>query len=154
MERASLTTRTRSRKSRLILLGALSTMAAAPVAAAQISSITKPMQVQAETTSLDPSAQSVVFTGNVHLQIPACRLSSDRLRLNYASDPRDVKTASADGDVRIDRGSRWYTGNDALLDTVSRTIVLTGSPTIHELGGETRARKITIYLDTDQNVVE
>jgi lipopolysaccharide transport protein LptA len=154
MERATLTTRTRSRQSRGILLGALSAIAVILVAAAQIPSVTRPMQVRAETTSLDTSAQLVVFTGNVHMKIPACRLSSDRLRLNYARDLRDVKAASADGDVRIDRGSRWYTGNDALLDTVSRTIVLTGSPTIHEVGDETKARKITIHLDTDRNIIE
>jgi lipopolysaccharide export system protein LptA len=69
-------------------------------------------------------------------------------------DLRDGKTASADGDVRIYRGSRSYTGNDALLGTVNRTIVLTGSPTIHEVGGETKARKITTHLDTDRNIIE
>jgi lipopolysaccharide export system protein LptA len=117
-------------------------------------SVTRPMHVRAETTSFDSSARSVLFSGNVHVEIPACRLSSDTFRINYGDDFHDVKTARADGSVRIDRGARWFTGRDALLDTPSRTIVLTGSPTVHEFGRETNARKITIHLDTDQEVIE
>jgi lipopolysaccharide export system protein LptA len=119
-----------------------------------VPSVTRPMHVRAETTSFDSSARSVLFSGHVHVEIPACKLSSDTFRVNYGDDFHDVRTARADGSVRIDQGARWFTGRDALLDTPSRTIVLTGSPTVHEFGRETNARKITIHLDTDQNVIE
>jgi hypothetical protein len=56
MERATLTTRPTSRQSRGMLLGALSAIAVVSVAAAQIPSVTRRMQVQAETTSFDSSA--------------------------------------------------------------------------------------------------
>jgi lipopolysaccharide export system protein LptA len=154
MERATLTPRPRSRQSRSILLGVLSAIAVVSVAAAQIPSVTRPMQVQAETTSFDSSARSALWSGHVRVEFPACRLSSDTFRVNYGDDLHDVKTARADGSVRIDQGTRWFTGRDALLDTSSRTIVLTGSPTMHEFGSQTNARKITIHLDTDQNVIE
>jgi lipopolysaccharide transport protein LptA len=157
MEHGTLITRARARQGRGILLVALSAIATIPVSAvfaAQIPSVTRPMHVQAETSSLDSSAQSVFFSGHVQMEIPACRLSGDTLRLNYGGDFRNVKTARAEGDVRIVRGSRWFTGKDALLDTTSRTIVLTGSPTMHELGSETNGTKITIYLDSDRNVIE
>jgi lipopolysaccharide export system protein LptA len=116
--------------------------------------VTRPMHVRADTTSFDSSGRSVLFSGRVHVQIPACRLSSDRFRVNYGDDLHNVKTARADGSVRIDRGARWFTGGDALLDTFSGTIVLTGSPRMHEFGSEANARKITIYLDADRNVIE
>jgi lipopolysaccharide export system protein LptA len=157
MEHGTLTTQARSMQGRGILLVALSAIAIIPVAAvfaaAQIPSVSRPMHVQAETTSLDSSAQSVLFSGHVHMDMPACRVSGDTLRLNHGGDLRNVKTARADGDVRVERGSRWFTGKDALLDTASRTIVLTGSPTMHELS-ETNGTKITIHLDSDRNVIE
>jgi lipopolysaccharide export system protein LptA len=125
-----------------IPVAAVFAAAAEPIAAGALvlPSVTRPMHVRAETTSFDSSARSV--------------LSSDTFRVNYGDDFRDVKTARADGSVRIDQGARWFTGRDALLDPPSRTIVLTGSPTVHEFGRETSARKITIHLDTDQNVIE
>jgi hypothetical protein len=83
MERATLTTRPTSRPSRGILLGALSAIAVVSVAAAQIPSVTRRMQVQAETTSFDSSAQLVLWSGHVRVEIPACRLSSDKFRVNY-----------------------------------------------------------------------
>jgi lipopolysaccharide export system protein LptA len=39
------------------------------------------------------------------------------------------------------------TGENAVLDTASRTIVVTGSPVIHEGQSDIRPSKITIYLD-------
>jgi lipopolysaccharide export system protein LptA len=139
-----------------IPVAAVFAAAAEPIAAGALvlPSVTRPMHVRAETTSFDSSARSVLFSGHVHVEIPACKLSSDTFRVNYGDDFRDVKTARADGSVRIDQGARWFTGRDALLDPPSRTIVLTGSPTVHEFGRETSARKITIHLDTDQNVIE
>jgi lipopolysaccharide export system protein LptA len=148
-----------------ILVVALSAIAVIPVAAVLaaetgatgalvLPSVTRPMHVRAETTSFDSSARSVLFSGHVHVEIPACRLSSDTFRVNYGDDFHEVKTARADGSVRIDEGARWFTGRDALLDPPSRTIVLTGSPTMHEFGHETNARKITIHLDTEENVIE
>ena len=169
MEHTTARTRASSAQRRSILVvAALSAIAVIPVAAvftaaAQtatkggalvLPSVIRPMHVRAETTSLDSPARSVLFSGQVHVEIPACRLSSDKFRVNYGDDFRDVKTARADGSVRIDQGARWFTGRDALLDTATRTIVLTGSPTVHELAGETNARKITIHPDSGQNVIE
>jgi lipopolysaccharide export system protein LptA len=166
MDHTSAITQAGSAQRRGIVVVALSAIAvvtlAAVVAAAEstamgapvLPSVTRPMHVRAETTSFDSSARSVLFSGHVHVEIPACRLSSDTFRVNYGDDFHDVKTARADGSVRIDQGARWFTGRDALLDTPSRTIVLTGSPTVHEFGRETNARKITIHLDTDRNVIE
>jgi len=79
---------------------------------------------------------------------------NDVFRVNYGNDLHDLKTACADGSVRIEQGTRWFTGRDALLDPSSRTIVLTGSATMDEVGGETNAPKITIHLETDRNVLE
>jgi lipopolysaccharide assembly outer membrane protein LptD (OstA) len=60
----------------------------------------------------------------------------------------------ADGNVRISQGTRWATGDHAVLDQTKHTVVLTGSPVVHDGEDQIAGTKITVHLDTNQSDVE
>jgi lipopolysaccharide export system protein LptA len=119
------------------------------------------VRVRADRGSVDYRNKSFLWSGHVQLTLRnyahyLCTIKSDALRVNYASNFRDVKTAGANGHVRVDLVSReselglpnrWVTGENAVFDTANRTIVVTGSPVIHEGQSTIRRSKITIDLD-------
>jgi lipopolysaccharide export system protein LptA len=110
------------------------------------------MVVRADKLSVDYRNKAVLWSGHVQLTLMnythyPCTIRSDALRVNYASNFHGVQTAVADGHVRVDQGDRGLTGENAVLDTAHRTIVVTGSPVIHEGQSNIRRSKIIIYLD-------
>jgi len=60
----------------------------------------------------------------------------------------------ADGNVRISQGTRWATGDHAILDQTKHTVTLTGSPVVHDGEDQIAGTKITVHLDTNQSDVE
>jgi lipopolysaccharide export system protein LptA len=62
--------------------------------------------------------------------------------------------AYADGNVRISQGDRWATGDHAVLNQTAQTVVLTGSPVVHDGEDQITGSKITVYLKTGQSVVD
>jgi len=74
--------------------------------------------------------------------------------VNYGQDLHDVKEMIADGNVRISQGTRWATGDHAILDQTKHTVTLTGSPVVHDGEDQIAGTKITVHLDTNQSDVE
>jgi lipopolysaccharide export system protein LptA len=56
--------------------------------------------------------------------------------------------------VRISQGDRWATGDHAVLNQTAQTVVLTGSPVVHDGEDQITGTRITVYLKTGQSVVE
>jgi len=104
--------------------------------------------------ALDYKGNSVLFTGHVNAVQATGHLTSDRLRVNYGQGFKDVREMIADGNVRISQDTRWATGDHAVLDQTKHTVVLTGSPVVHDGTDQITGRRITVYLDTGKSVVE
>ncbi|MGO9449964.1 MAG: LptA/OstA family protein [Candidatus Binataceae bacterium] len=121
---------------------------------AQLSNVRKPLNVHADTVSFDAPDKSVLWSGHVSLRTDDCLVTSNLLRVKFGADIHDVKYAFASGNVRIDQGAQWLTGNDAVLDEATHTIALTGSPVVHEPQGQIAGTKIKVHLDTNQTDVE
>jgi len=60
----------------------------------------------------------------------------------------------ANGDVRISQGTRWCTGDHAVMNQGTHTVVLTGSPVCHDVKDQITGTKITVYMQTGLSVVE
>jgi lipopolysaccharide export system protein LptA len=120
----------------------------------QFSSGRNPIHIQSDTMSLDNKTNSVLFSGHVHAIQANGRLSADRLRVDYGQGFHDVREIIADGNVRISQGTRWATGDHAVMNQTKHTAVLTGSPVVHDGSDEITGDKITVYLDTGKSVVE
>jgi lipopolysaccharide export system protein LptA len=117
-------------------------------------SIANPTTIRADTISTVYQEKAVLWSGHVHLRNLAhctCEVTSDSLRVNYEPHFHDVNSATARGNVRIYQQGRWLSGERADFDITGRTIVLTGSPVIHEADREIKGSRITVHLDTNQS---
>jgi len=105
--------------------------------------------------SLDYQNHSVLWTGEVHATQADAQLTSDQLRVNYLDkDFKQMKDMVADGNVRLSQGTRWATGKHGVMDQTKRTMVLTGSPVVHDCANQITGKRITVFLDTSKSVVE
>ena len=114
-----------------------------------------PIDIKSESMSLDYQNHSVLWTGHVHANQADAQLTSDKLRVNYLDkDFKNLKDMVADGNVRISQGTRWATGAHGVMDQTKRTMVLTGSPVVHDCANQITGKRITVFLDTSKSVVE
>jgi len=114
-----------------------------------------PIYIKSESMSLDYQNHSVLWIGNVHATQAEAQLTSDQLRVNYFDkDFKKMKDMVADGNVRLSQGTRWATGRHGVMDQTKRTVVLTGSPVAHDGNDQITGCKITVYLNTNQSVVD
>jgi lipopolysaccharide transport protein LptA len=114
-----------------------------------------PIDIKSESMSLDYQNHSVLWTGHVHANQANAQLTSDQLRVNYFDkDFKELKDMVADGNVRISQGTQWATGQHGVMDQTKRTMVLTGSPVVHDCANQITGKRITVFLDTSRSVVE
>jgi lipopolysaccharide export system protein LptA len=120
----------------------------------QFSSGHSPIDIKSDSLSLDYNGKSVLFTGHVRATQATGQLTSNELRVNYGKDFHDVTNMIATGNVRISQGTRWATGDHAVLDQTKHTVVLTGSPVVHDGPDEITGDRITVFLDSGRSVVD
>lgn len=102
--------------------------------------------------SFDYKKSVVVFSGHVHAVQSGNELSSNTLHVQMNKDSQ-IQQMIADGNVRMSQGQRWATGDHAVLDQNLHTLVLTGSPVVHDGNDQIAGTKITVYLLTDKSEV-
>jgi lipopolysaccharide export system protein LptA len=126
-----------------------------PFTGLQLNNSKSPIDINSESMSLDYKNHSVLWTGHVHANQANAQMTSDKLQVNYNDkDMKDMKDIVAMGNVRISQGTRWATGDHGVMDQTKHTIVLTGSPVVHDGNDQITGSKITVYLDTGRSVVE
>jgi lipopolysaccharide export system protein LptA len=114
-----------------------------------------PIKITSDSMTLDSKGATVLFSGHVHANQATGDLTSKTLKAVY-SDPNfhEMRELIADGDVRISQGTRWVTGDHAVMDQQKHTVVMTGNPVVHDGEDQITGSRITVYLDTGQSVVE
>jgi lipopolysaccharide export system protein LptA len=111
-----------------------------------------PINIKSDTMSFDYKKSVVVFSGRVHAVQSGNELSSDTLHVRMNKD-NQIQEMIADGNVRMSQGQRWATGDHAVLDETVHTLVLTGSPVVHDGNDQIAGTKITVYLQTSKSEV-
>lgn len=124
-----------------------------PFSAFQPSSGHGPIDIKSDTLNLDYKNNVVVFSGHVHAVQNDAVLTSDSLKVLYGKDFHEVKMMYADGNVRMSQGTRWATGDHAVLDQAAHTVTLTGSPVVHEGPNQVTGSRIVVHLDTGKSEV-
>jgi lipopolysaccharide export system protein LptA len=71
-----------------------------------------------------------------------------------ARDAGRLREIVAEGNVRIDQGTRWAVGGRAIFDQTRRTLVLTENPVMHDGQNSVAGDRVVVYLDEDRSVVE
>jgi lipopolysaccharide export system protein LptA len=128
---------------------------AGPFSSLQFTSKKGPIDIKSDALDLDYKGNMVTFRGHVRAAQGDAILTSNTLTVTYAGkDFHDLKQMVADQNVRMSQGTRWATGERAVLDQTNHTVILTGSPVVHDGNDEVTGSKITVHLDTGKSEVE
>ncbi len=113
-----------------------------------------PIDIKSDALDLDYKGNVVTFRGHVHAAQADALLTSDTLTVTYGKDFHEVKEMVANDNVRMSQGTRWATGDHAVLDQAKHTVTLTGSPVVHDGEDQVTGSKITVHLDSGKSEVE
>jgi lipopolysaccharide export system protein LptA len=113
-----------------------------------------PIDINSDSLFLDYKKNQVFYRGHVHAKQADAQLLTDSLEVVTGKDFHEVQQLLAEGNVRISRGTQWATGDHLVVDELKHTAILTGSPVVHDGNDQISGRKITVYLQTGQSVVE
>jgi lipopolysaccharide export system protein LptA len=125
-----------------------------PFSSLQFSSNKGPINIKSDSLDLDYKNNVVTFRGHVHATQADAVLTSDALMVTYGKDFQDVKEMVATNNVRMSQGTRWATGDRAVLDQATHTVTLTGGPVVHDGEDQVAGTKITVHLDTGKSEVD
>ncbi len=125
-----------------------------PFSSMQFSGNKGPVDIKSDTLDLDYKGNVVTFRGHVHAVQADATLTSDTLTVTYGKDFHEVQKMVANDNVRMSQGTRWATGDHAVLDQAKHTVTLTGSPVVHDGEDQVTGSKITVHLDTGKSEVE
>ena len=125
-----------------------------PFSSLQFAGNKGPVDIKADALDLDYKGNVVTFRGHVHAIQADAVLTSDTLTVTYGKDFHEVKEMVANNNVRMSQGTRWATGDRAVLDQAKHTVTLTGSPVVHDGEDQVAGTKITVHLDTGKSEVE
>ena len=128
--------------------------ATGPFSSLQFSGSKGPIDIKSDSLDLDYKANVVTFRGHVHASQADALLTSDSLTVTYGKDFHEVKELVANDNVRMSQGTRWATGDRAVLDQARHTMILTGNPVVHDGEDQVAGSKITVHLDTGKSEVE
>jgi lipopolysaccharide export system protein LptA len=71
-----------------------------------------------------------------------------------SGDTGRVQNIVAVGNVRIDQGTRWAVGGQAVFDQGQRTLVLTENPVLHDGPNVVAGDRVVVFLDENRSIVE
>jgi lipopolysaccharide export system protein LptA len=125
-----------------------------PFSSLQFSGNKGPVDIKSDALDLDYKGNVVTFRGHVHAVQADATLTSDTLTVTYGKDFHEVQKMVANDNVRMSQGTRWATGDHAVLDQAKHTVTLTGSPVVHDGEDQVTGSKITVHLDTGKSEVE
>src|SRR5690349_16121862 len=138
---------------------ATATASTGPFDAFDLGKRKEPITVNANTLEYDYKKNVVVYRGDVDAAQGPVRLRGDTLTVTLeqaaaqGATPSDgtqrVRSIVAEGNVRIDHGTRWATGGKAVFDQSVRTVVLSDSPVMHDGPNEVAGDRVVVYLDED-----
>jgi lipopolysaccharide export system protein LptA len=111
-----------------------------------------PINIKSDTMAFDYKKNTVLFSGHVHAVQTANELYSNTLHVQMNKQSQ-IQQMIADGNVRMSQGQRWATGDHAVLDETVHTLVLTGSPVVHDGKDQIAGTKITVFLQTNKSEV-
>lgn len=113
-----------------------------------------PVEVTSDRLEVDDLAQTLVFIGNAVATQDDVTIHGNRLTVKYKGEKREIDKVIAEGDVRIQQGTRVAVGERAVLYHSEERIVLTGSPEVRDGDNFVKGQEITVFLNDKRSVVK
>lgn len=105
-----------------------------------------PVEVSADTLSVDQASGSAVFTGNVVIGQGEMRLAASEVRVTYGNDGQGIKRLLASGGVTLVSGPDAAEAQNADYSIETGTIVMTGDVLLTQGLSALTADKMTVNL--------
>ncbi len=105
-----------------------------------------PVEVSADTLSVDQASGSAVFTGNVVIGQGEMRLAASKVRVTYGNDGQGIKRLLASGGVTLVSGPDAAEAQNADYSIETGTIVMTGDVLLTQGLSALTADKMTVNL--------
>ena len=129
------------------------TVSATPPAAAQKDRSTLPITVKSNEMNADNVGRTAVFTGKVVSKQGDVTIFSDKLVVRYADKGDGVEKIEAFGNVRIVQLNRTGFSDQAVYESSTGRIVMTGSPRVLQGDDRISGKVITYYVDDEKSYV-
>ncbi|HYA31224.1 MAG TPA: LptA/OstA family protein [Thermodesulfovibrionales bacterium] len=137
----------------LIVLGAAS-LPGSPSSCAERPMESKgPVVITSSTLNADNKAHTALFEGSVVAKTESMTLYSDRM-LVYSSEEGKVTKMEASGHVKLIKGEKIITSDEAVYFADEDKAVFTGQPKAVEGGTMVIGTKMTYLLSEDRSMVE
>ncbi len=131
-----------------ILALALAAMLAVPAIAAGL-----PIEVTADTFTVDESRNQAVFDGSVVITREGLDMRAQTVRISYgAGGQTDIRELVATGNVRIRAAGQDASGDRATFDPSTQILKLTGNVRVSSAQGTVQGPDLTIDLAKNTSV--
>jgi lipopolysaccharide export system protein LptA len=88
---------------------------------------TLPVEVKADTLSVDQAKGEAIFTGNVTVTQGDMKLTANEVKVEYAADQKAVNTIYATGDVLLINATEAAQGDAAVYTVATGAVQMTGN---------------------------
>ncbi|MGX9352525.1 lipopolysaccharide transport periplasmic protein LptA [Shimia sp. W99] len=105
-----------------------------------------PVEVTADSLSVNQNDGSAVFKGNVDVSQGDMRMTADVVNVHYTSDSSGISRLVATGDVLIVQGEDVAEADSAEYSIESGTVVMTGNVTVVQGPNTISADSMTLNL--------
>jgi lipopolysaccharide export system protein LptA len=112
-----------------------------------------PVVITSSTLTADNKAHTALFEGSVVAKTESMTLYSDRM-LVYSSEEGKVTKMEASGHVKLIKGEKIITSDEAVYFADEDKAVFTGQPKAVEGGTMVTGTRMTYLLSEDRSVVE
>lgn len=139
----------------VVLIGAWFAVSAsaAPSAGAPQNRSNLPITVKSNEMNADNVGKTAVFSGKVVAKQGDVTIFSDKLVVSYADKGGNVEKIEASGNVRIIQLNRTGFSDQAVYESSTGRIVMTGSPRIVQGDDRISGKVITYYVDDEKSYV-
>lgn len=111
-----------------------------------------PLEITADSMTADNKERIVIFTGNVTAVQAEAKLTAKKLEIRYreGEGQSQIQMVVASGDVVMTQTDRRATCDQAVYDSDSGKIVLTGTPEVWQGQDHIKGSVIEMYVDEDR----
>lgn len=113
----------------------------------------QPIHIISDKMEADRKKDTISFTGNVIIQQGDLYIYSENVTAIYENGKR-IKEIFAKGSVRLVKGDRIASSEEALFNNTQRTVLLVGNAKVWQGKNVITGERILYYIDEDKSIVE
>lgn len=113
-----------------------------------------PVEIKADTLSVNNADGSAVFSGNVLVGQGEMRLTAAEVRVEYAADSRAIRRLHATGGVTIASAQDAAESREAVYEIDAGLVVMTGDVLLTQGASALSGQKLTIRMKSGTGLME